>query len=165
MRREIAMNNAEVIVYYLIMARLNIIKEPNEVLRKKSKEVTEFGARLHQLLDDMRETMVKAAGVGIAAVQVGILYRACLVDTDSSGIIELINPVFLNQVGMHEGEEGCLSVDGQRGVVARPSRVTVRAQDRWGKFFDHEFFGRDAVCACHEIDHLDGILFTDKFAK
>lgn len=159
------MNFAKVNSIIFFMAKLNIIKEPNDVLKKKSKEVTEFSARLHQLLDDMRETMVKAAGIGIAAVQVGILYRACLVDTDSTGIVELINPVFLNQVGMHEGEEGCLSVDGRRGLVARPLRVTVRAQDRSGKFFDHEFYGRDAVCACHEIDHLDGILFTEKVIK
>jgi len=144
------------------MAKLTIIKEPNEVLRKRSKEVTEFGARLHQLLDDMRDTMISAAGVGIAAVQVGILYRVCLVNTEESGIVELINPAVVKVNGQEAGEEGCLSVPGQHGVVSRPTHVTVRAQDRNGKFFEYEFAGRAAVCVCHEMDHLDGVLFIDK---
>jgi len=142
------------------MAKLNIIKEPNEILRKRSKEVTEFGARLHQLLDDMRDTM-HAAGIGIAAVQVGILYRACLVDTEG-GIVELVNPAILKATGEKVGDECCLSVEGRRGDVKRTTHVTVRAQDRNGKFFEREFTSRDAVCVCHEIDHLDGVLFTDK---
>jgi peptide deformylase len=144
------------------MAKLNIIKEPNETLRKRSKEVTEFGARLHQLLDDMRDTMISASGVGIAAVQVGILYRACLVDAQDGGIVELVNPVIVKVTGEKIGEEGCLSVPGFNGMVRRPLKVTVRAQDRNGKSFEHKFEGRSAVCVCHELDHLDGVLFVDK---
>jgi len=152
-----------VVVYYILMAKLNIIKEPNEVLRKKSKQVTEFNARLHQLLDDMHETMIKAMGVGIAAVQVGVLYRVCLVDSETDeSVVELINPVILKATSIREGEEACLSVPGQKGMVLRPTYLKVSAQDRYGKPFVKEFYGRDAVCASHEIDHLDGVLFVDK---
>lgn len=146
------------------MAKLNILKEPNEALRKKAKEVTEFGARLNQLLDDMLETMRAYYGVGIAAVQVGVLYRACLVDTEENGAVELINPVILKASSIREGEEGCLSIDGRRGMVLRPNYVSVRAQDRRGNFFEREFSGRSAICVCHELDHLDGILFIDKLS-
>jgi len=144
------------------MAKRTIIKEPNEVLRKRSKEVTEFGARLHQLLDDMRDTMYATAGVGIAAVQVGILFRACLVTTDDKGIIELVNPVLIKAMGKKSGEEGCLSVPNHHGMIIRPTKVTVRAQDRNGEYFEHTFEGRGAVCVCHELDHLDGVLFIDR---
>jgi len=144
------------------MAKRNIIKEPNEILRKRSKGVTEFDTRLHQLLDDLRDTMQSAAGVGIAGVQVGILYRVCLVNTEDKGIIELVNPVIIKATGKKSGEEGCLSVPGHHGMLARPTKVTVRAQDRNGKFFEHTFVDRSAVCVCHELDHLDGVLFVDR---
>jgi len=147
------------------MAKLTIVKEPNEILRKRSKEVTEFGARLHQLLDDLRDTMISATGVGIAAVQVGILYRVCLVNTDESGIVELVNPVITKVKGKNVGEEGCLSVPGKHDLVMRPTQVSVRAQDRNGKVFTREFVGREAVCVCHELDHMDGVLFMDKVVK
>jgi peptide deformylase len=144
------------------MAKLIIIKEPDEVLRKRSKEETEFGPRLHQILDDMAETMHAATGIGIAGAQVGILYRVCLIETEENGIVELVNPIIVKASNVREGDEGCLSVDGRRGMVLRPTQITVRAQDRNGRFITHEFSGRDAVCACHEIDHLDGVLFIDK---
>ena len=144
------------------MAKLKIITEPDEILRKRSKEVTEFGARLHQLLDDLHDTLRGAAGVGIAAVQVGVLYRACLVDTETKGVIELVNPSVLRAAGRKVGDEGCLSVIGRRGMVARPTQVTVHAQDRFGEYITYEFFGRDAVCVSHELDHLDGVLFIDR---
>ena len=144
------------------MAILNIIKEPDETLRKRSKDVTEFNPRLHQLLDDMRETMLAAPGVGIAAVQVGVLYRACLVET-KDGIVELVNPVIVSaSPETKDDEEGCLSVADRRGTVSRPQHVTVSARDRNGMHFTREFSGREAVCACHELDHLDGVLFIDK---
>jgi len=144
------------------MAILNIVKEPDELLRKRSKEVTEFSARLHQLLDDMRETMQAAPGVGIAAVQVGTLYRACLVETKENGVVELINAVITDSSDLREFQVGCLSVPGKRGIVIYPHKVTVRAQDRTGKGFTMDFTERDAVCACHELDHFDGVLYIDK---
>jgi len=147
------------------MAKLTIIKEPNEILRKRSKEVTGFGARLHQLLDDMKDTMQAAGGVGIAAVQVGILFRVCLVDTEEAGIVELVNPSVVKVAGERISEEGCLSVPGHHGMVCRPLGVTVRAQDRHGNFSEREYHGRDAIVVCHELDHLDGVLFTDKISK
>lgn len=143
------------------MAILKVITEPNEILRKRSKEVTDFSARLCELLDDMAETMNVYGGVGIAAVQVGVLWRACLVDTDD-GICELINPVILASKKPKHSDEGCLSVPNEHRSILRPQEVTVKAQGRSGKCFERMFFGREAVCACHEIDHLDGILFIDK---
>jgi len=147
------------------MAILNIVKEPDELLRKRSKEVTEFNSRLNQLLDDMRETMVAAPGVGIAAVQVGTLYRACLVESKEHGVVELINAVITKSDDFKEFQVGCLSVPGRRGVVIYPHKVTVRAQDRNGKEFTMDFTERDAVCACHELDHFDGVLFVDKLVE
>jgi len=150
-----------------------------EFLRKKSKPVTEFNARLHQLLDDMRDTLEDAWGLGLAAVQVGVLYRVCLVRCEKSsppnggvdahgaqtanGVVELINPEIIACSSEKPGEEGCLSVpDAGYHTVIRPHKVTVRAQDRNGKTFTRDFEKISAVCACHEIDHMDGILFTDK---
>jgi len=147
------------------MAKLTIIKEPNEILRKRSKEVTEFGPRLHQLLDDLKDTMQAAAGVGIAAVQVGILFRVCLVNTDDFGIVELVNPSLVKAMGKKSGEEGCLSVPNHHGMIIRPTKVTVRAQDRNGISFEHTFEGRSAVCVSHELDHLDGVLFVDRLTR
>ena len=143
------------------MAILKIVNHPDELLRKRSKEVVEFNARLHELLDDMLQTMDAVGGVGIAAVQVGVLWRVCIVET-AKGVIEFINPVIVNSSKPMKGEEACLSVPNTSGMVERPQKVTVKAQDRNGKFFERVFTGRDAVCVCHEIDHLDGVLYTDK---
>ena len=136
-------------------------KEP--ALHKVCKPVTDFDAKLHKLLDDMRETLIDSNGVGLAAPQVGILRRIFLVDVglDGEQIIEFINPEILETDGEQEGAEGCLSVPGKYGLVRRPYWVKVRAQDRYGDWFEaegEEIIGR---CFCHENDHLDGIVYTD----
>ena len=133
----------------------------DETLRKISKPMQKFDLRLWLLLRDMADTMYKAEGVGLAAPQVGILRRVVVIDV-GDGLIELVNPEIISMEGEQAGSEGCLSVPGKRGYVRRPQKVTVRAQDRKGKFF--EVTGEDllARCLCHEIDHLDGILYTDK---
>ena len=138
-----------------------IVKIGDEGLRKICKPMQKFDLRLWLLLRDMADTMYKAEGVGLAAPQVGILRRVVVVDV-GDGLIELVNPVISSTEGEQAGSEGCLSVPGRRGYVRRPQKVTVRAQDRKGKFF--EVTGEDllARCLCHEIDHLDGILYTDK---
>ena len=142
------------------MALRTIIKEGDERLRKKSRPVTEFNERLWTLLDDMYETM-KGDGVGIAAPQVGILRRAVVIDV-GEGRHELVNPEIVEQEGDQYGGEGCLSVTGQYGMVHRPQKLRVRAQDRYGKPFELEAEGYLAVAVCHETDHLDGVLFIDK---
>jgi len=146
------------------MATYKVLTEPDELLRKISKPVTEFTARLGELLDDMAETMRLYHGVGLAAVQVGILWRACIVAAED-GVCELVNPTVISADCPQKGEEGCLSLPKVNGSVMRMQEVTVRAQDRTGKFFERKFTGRQAVCAAHEIDHLDGILFTDRMVK
>lgn len=145
------------------MALRRIITNEDPVLRKTSREVTKFDARLGGILDDMADTMYHANGVGLAAVQVGILRRAVVIDTsdDGSGLIELINPEIVAQSGEQTGQEGCLSVPGIYGIVRRPMKVTVRAQDRSGKSFELSGEGLLARAMCHEIAHLDGGLFTD----
>lgn len=142
------------------MALRTIIKEGDERLRKKSRPVTEFNERLWTLLDDMYETM-KGDGVGIAAPQVGILRRAVVIDV-GEGRHELVNPEIVEHEGDQYGGEGCLSVPGQYGMVHRPQKLRVRAQDRYGKPFELEAEGYLAVAVCHETDHLDGVLFIDK---
>ena len=144
---------------------LRIIKtEEDPILRKTSRPVTEFNYRLFTLLDDMKETMYKADGVGLAAVQVGVLRRAVVIDC-GDGFLELINPEIIKSSGRQKETEGCLSLPGKSGITLRPSKVKVKAQDRHGEW--HEYTGEDlkARCFCHEIDHLDGILFTDKLAR
>jgi peptide deformylase len=145
------------------MATLKIVTD-QEFLRKKSKQVTEFNARLHQLLDDMRDTLKNAKGSGLAAVQVGVLYRACLVSEDAalSTVTELINPEIIAASLPKKGDEGCLSIPNTYAAVIRPQKVTVRAQDRNGITFKQTFEKTAAVCVSHEIDHLNGILFTDR---
>ena len=150
------------------MALRNILKFGEDRLRKKSRPVTDFNERLHILLDDMRETLLQAGGVGLAAPQVGVLRRCVLVMdinreglTEEEQIIELINPVIVETSGEQEGAEGCLSLPGEYGIVKRPENVTVRAQDRFGKEFTVSGYGLTARCFCHECDHLDGVLFTD----
>ena len=154
------------------MALRNIREEGDSLLLKKSRPVTDFDRRLHILLDDMRETLLNADGVGLAAPQVGVLRRLVLVMdtskeelTPEEQIIELINPEIIKTSGSQEGPEGCLSVPGVYGLVKRPDYVKVRAQDRHGKTFEVEGTGLTARCFCHEIDHLDGHLFTELAEK
>lgn len=123
-----------------------------------------FDERLATTLDDMAETMYKAEGVGLAAPQIGILRRYCIVDV-GDGIIELVNPVIESASGKQEGEEGCLSIPNRYESVTRPMTVTVRAQDRKGNSFTITAEGFKARALCHEIDHLDGILYIDKTDK
>ena len=150
------------------MALRNILTKEQPTLYKKCRPVTEFNPRLHQLLDDMRETLMNANGVGLAAPQVGVLRRAVLVietnvaEGENEYVIELINPEILETSGEQDGAEGCLSVPGEYGLVKRPMNVKVRAQDRNGNWFEVEGTGLTARCFCHEIDHLDGIVFTSK---
>ena len=142
------------------MAIRQIVMEGDPLLRKSSREVTSFDERLLTLLDDMAETMAKADGVGLAAVQVGVLRRAVVIDV-GEGRIELINPVILSASGSEEDSEGCLSFPGQYGLVERPTKVTVRAQDRRGASFEKTGEGLLARAFCHELDHLDGVVFKD----
>ena len=150
------------------MALRNILTKEQPGLYKKCRPVTDFNERLHQLLDDMAETLGKANGVGLAAPQVGVLRRAVLVietnvpEGEPEKLLELINPEILESSGEQEGPEGCLSVPGEYGIVKRPMHVKVKAQDRFGNWFEAEGDGLTARCFCHEIDHLDGIVFTAK---
>ncbi len=140
-----------------------ILQFGDETLRKTCKPMQKFDLRLWLLLRDMADTMNKAEGVGLAAPQVGILRRVVVIDVgDENGLIELINPEIIAQEGEQEGSEGCLSAPGRRGYVKRPNKVTVRAQDRKGKFFEITGEGLLARAFCHELDHLDGILYSDK---
>ncbi len=142
------------------MALRNILGDEEELLRKKSREVVKFDQRLWDLLDDMAETMYKANGVGLAAPQVGVLRRAVVVDI-GEGLIELINPVIVSKKGTQSGSEGCLSSPGRYGLVTRPMKVKVKALDRYGKPVSYEGKELLARAFCHEVDHLDGILFQD----
>ena len=150
------------------MALRNIVEKGDSVLAKHCRPVTDFNAKLHTLLDDMAETLIKANGVGLAAPQVGILRRAVLVletnvpEGEDDYIIELINPEIIETSGEQEGPEGCLSVPSVYGWVKRPDYAKVRAQDRNGEWFEVEGEGLTARAFCHELDHLDGILYTDK---
>ena len=139
------------------LRRIHTDKEP--ALHKVCKKVTSFDWRLRKLLDDMRETLIDSNGVGLAAPQVGILRRVVLVDVGDE-IIELINPELIETSGEQIGAEGCLSVPGKYGLVKRPMVAKVRAQDRDGNWFEAEGEELIARCFCHELDHLDGILYT-----
>ena len=144
------------------MRKILTDKEPS--LHKVCKPVTKFDWRLHKLLDDMAETLEEANGVGLAAPQVGILRRVVIVDT-GDGILELVNPTLIETSGEQTGAEGCLSVPGRYGLVTRPNFAKVSAQDRDGNWFEaegEELIGR---CFCHEYDHLDGILYTEKMDR
>lgn len=138
-----------------------IVKLGDETLRKISKPMQKFDLRLWLLLRDMADTMYKAEGVGLAAPQVGILRRVVVIDV-GDGLIELVNPEIIFAEGEQGGPEGCLSVPGRQGFVVRPSKVTVRAQDRKGKPIEVTGEGLKARALCHEIDHLDGIVYVDK---
>lgn len=143
------------------MAKRTIVLETEEILRKKSREVTEYNEKLWQLLDDMAETMYAADGVGLAAVQVGVLRRVVVIDIGDR-LYELVNPEIVTESGSQEGAEGCLSSPNEYGQVKRPLEVTVNAFDRHGK--PYQVKGKEllARALCHEIDHLNGILFKDR---
>ncbi len=143
------------------MAIRNIVKLGDDILHKVCRTQLTFDAKLHQILDDMAETMYAAEGVGLAAPQIGILRRYCIVDV-GDGLIELINPVILEESGEQTADEGCLSVPGQYKPVKRPMNVTVRAQDRNGNTFTVSAEGLKARAFCHEIDHLNGKLYIDR---
>lgn len=142
------------------MAIRKIVTVGDDVLRKKCRAVTVFDKRLHQLLDDMQDTLRKADGAGLAAPQVGILKRAVVVRIEDE-MIDLVNPEIIAVEGEQQELEGCLSIPGKWGITKRPAKVTVRAQDRNGKLFEKVGEGLAARAFCHEIDHLDGVLFTD----
>jgi len=165
------------------MATRNILKDGDKGLIKKSRTVTDFNNRLHILLDDMRETLIEANGLGLAAPQVGVLRRVALVVDTGIGtgetegvnvelneeeqlklyneqIIELVNPEIVRQNGEQSGSEGCLSLPGVYGIVTRPETVLFKAQDRYGDSFELEVSDMAARAVCHEIDHLNGIIFT-----
>ena len=143
------------------MAIRNILKDNEPLLRKKCREVENIDDRIITLLDDMKETLAVSNGVGLAAPQVGILRRVIIVDTGDE-ILELINPVIVKQSGHQDSLEGCLSVPGIRGHVDRPKKVTVQGFDREGNLMEYKAQDFVATIFCHETDHLDGILFTDK---
>ena len=143
------------------MAYRNVVQVGDDVLRKKCFEVTNFDARLAQLLDDMKDTVRREEGAGLAAPQVGVLRRAVVVDVDE-GFFEMVNPVIVASGGAQRGYEGCLSVRGRRGIVTRPMTVTVEYFDRNGKPHERKAEGFFARAVCHELDHLDGILYIDR---
>ena len=142
------------------MGLRKILTDKDPALHKVCKPVVNFDSKLHKLLDDMRETLIDSNGVGLAAPQVGILRRVVLVDTGEE-ILELINPEMLETDGEQVGAEGCLSVPGKYGLVKRPYWAKVRAQDREGNWYEVEGEELIARCFCHELDHLDGIVYTE----
>ena len=141
------------------MAIRKILTDAEPALHKTCRAVENFDKRLHILLDDMRDTLIESGGVGLAAPQVGILRRVVLVDTGEE-ILELVNPTLVETDGEQEGPEGCLSVPGKYGLVKRPYYAKVRAQDRNGDWYEYEGEELIARCFCHELDHLDGIVYT-----
>ena len=143
------------------MALRRIVLQGEDCLTKVCRPVTDFDNRLHILLNDMADTLLDSGGVGLAAPQVGILRRVCVVQNENDEIIELVNPEIVYTQGEQTGLEGCLSVPGKFGVVTRPEVVRVRAQDRDGNFFEVEDSDLTARCFCHEIEHLDGHLFVE----
>ena len=142
------------------MGLRKILTDKDPALHKVCKPMVNFDNRLFKLLEDMKETLIDSGGVGLAAPQVGILRRVVLVDTGEE-ILELINPTIIETDGEQEGPEGCLSVPGKYGLVKRPYYAKVRAQDRHGNWFEAEGEELIARCFCHELDHLDGIVYTE----
>ena len=153
------------------MAERNILKRGDPTLNKHCRPVTEFNDRFHTLLDDMRQTLAKSGGVGLAAPQVGVLRRAVIVletnveEGEEEYMIELVNPEIIEQDGEQVGAEGCLSIPGEFGVVKRPQHVKVKAQDRDGNWFEVEGEGLTARAFCHELDHLEGTLFVERASR
>ena len=143
------------------MALRTILTDQDPALHKVCRPVTNFDARLHDLLDDLKETLTHANGAGLAAPQVGILRRVVVVVDANEEMLELVNPELIAQEGEQDGVEGCLSVPGRWGIVKRPMKARVRAQDRNGDFFEVEGEEIVARCFCHEIEHLDGHIFTE----
>ena len=146
------------------MALRKLICIEDELLRKKSRPVDKFDEKLHHLLDDMAETMYEANGCGLAAPQVAVLRRVVVMDC-GDGFLELVNPQIISEEGEQEEQEGCLSLPGEYGVTRRPAVVKVQAQDRTGKWHIYKGTELKARCFCHELDHLDGILFTQKVIR
>ena len=143
------------------MAIRNVVQVGDDVLRQKCKPVESFDEKLHTLLDDMKDTVKKEEGAGLAAPQVGLLHRLAVVDVEE-GYFELINPVIIQQKGEQTGWEGCLSVRGKNGVVSRPMKVKISYYDRNGEKKLLQAKGFFARAICHELDHLDGVLYIDK---
>lgn len=144
------------------MAILQILKEGEDTLRAHSRAVDEITPRILTLLDDMWDTLHESGGVGLAAPQVGVLRRVVVIECEPGDMIELINPVIVSTSGEQTEVEGCLSIPGKSGIVKRPARVTVEALDRTGKKCRYRGDGLLARCFCHELDHLDGVLYIDK---
>ncbi len=143
------------------MAVRNIVKIGSDTLRKKSKLVSNFDEDLAELLDDMKKTMIERKGVGLAAVQVGVLRRAIVIEIEPNKYLEIINPVIIEKKGKVVDSEGCLSIPNFYTDVPRPRYVKIEAFDRNGNKFEFEAEDYIARCVCHEIDHLDGVLFVD----
>ena len=143
------------------MSLRKILTQGDPTLEKTCRPVEKFDQKLHWLLDDLKETLENAGGVGLAAPQIGILRRVVVVEDENGELLELVNPVIVSREGEQGGWEGCLSVPNQYGWVTRPNLVTVRAQDRGGKFFEASGGGMGARGFCHELEHLDGHLFVE----
>lgn len=143
------------------MSLRTILTQGDPALAKTCRPVEKFDQKLHELLDDMKETLVQANGVGLAAPQIGILRRVVVVMDAEDNMVELVNPQIIASAGEQTGLEGCLSVPGKYGVVTRPATAIVRAQDRDGNFFEMSGEGIVARCFCHELEHLDGHLFVE----
>ena len=146
------------------MAIREIVKNPDPLLLKKSRPVEKFDDKLSQLIDDMFDTLYQMDGVGLAAPQIGILRRICVIDV-GDGVIELVNPEIIETAGTQDGAEGCLSFPGEYGMVERPNYVKVRAQDRNGNWYEIDGEELLARAFCHEIDHLNGVVFKSKVSR
>ena len=147
------------------MARLRILTEDEPTLRQKSRDVEVISPRILRLLDDMVQTMRVADGVGLAAPQVGVLRRVVVIETEEDGLFELINPVIILREGVQKSLEGCLSLPGKCGITERPEHVIAEAYDRHGKKYTIDAHGLLAKAICHELDHLDGVLYSDVALK
>ena len=147
------------------MALRNIIEEGDPILRKRSRKVEEVNDRIRMILDDMVETMREAEGVGLAAPQVGILRRMFVAEPEPGKVYYMINPEITDKEGAQKSNEGCLSVPGYMGIVERPEKIKIKGLDYYGNMQEHDLEGFEARVMCHENDHLDGILYTDKAEK
>ena len=147
------------------MALRNIVTEGDPILRKTCRPVGEVTPRIQMILDDMVETMRDANGVGLAAPQVGIMRRMFVAEPEPEKVYIFVDPEIVSMEGEQEGTEGCLSVPGYAGTVKRPEKIVIKGRDRYGKEKEYTFEGFDAVVMCHEFDHLEGILYTDKASE
>lgn len=147
------------------MALRNIIEEGDPILRKRSRKVEEVNDRIRMILDDMVETMREAEGVGLAAPQVGILRRMFVAEPEPGKVYYMINPEITDKEGAQKSNEGCLSVPGYMGIVERPEKIKIKGLDYYGNMQEHDLEGFEAIVMCHENDHLDGILYTDRAEK